>query len=408
MRKLTVNPLFLITKISSSTRIFIAMSIISCYGLFLYEILPEYLFNFSFASYYFGLPIAAIIGILIVMPKVMARHIVNPSLQNSDQASLSSEQLTDIISPDGVVPEHGIISSGNNSGIISDTTLPFESQSSGMITNPGTVQQPMIDESVINDIVARAIEPIQRESKKMQEIVNDMKNEIGTIKSNIEFLTETFEASLTDLKAFQTEIANPLNFVHNIFDSVDIKSLLDPTLALHAGQLSTHPEFNSNSETSQSRNESDVQEEHRYSHIPNENSTTSSITKRDYTEMSKHVLAESLPFKQMFNGTFTLGKLMTTISVLEEILQALDKDSIDILIEQCKSMGLRQEDEQVIYNIINMMDKSGLSVKEILIMLYKFGKVLGIGDNEADLVYSKLTMNAGKSQSIVTVESKGN
>ena len=407
MRKLTVNPLFLITKISDSTRIFIAISVISCYGLFLYEILPEYLFNPTFSLYYFGLPLAAIIGILVVIPKVMAKHIVNPSLQNSDQAGVSSEQLTDIISPDGIGQENGIISS-NNLGIISDTTLPFGSQSSDTITNPGTVQQPMIDESVLNDMVARAIEPIQRESKKMQEMVNDMKNEITFIKSNIESLTETFESSLTDLKAFQTEIANPLNFMHKIFDSVDIKSLLDPTLASHAGQSSAHPEFNPNSEISQSRKESDRQEESNYSHIPNENSTMPQITKHDYAEMPKYGFSEPLPFKQMFNGTFTLGKLMTTISVLEEILQALDKDSIDILIEQCKSMGLRQEDEQVIYNIINMMDKSGLSVKEILIMLYKFGKVLGIGDNEADLVYSKLTMNAGKSQSMVTVESKGN
>ncbi len=87
----------------------------------------------------------------------------------------------------------------------------------------------------------------------------------------------------------------------------------------------------------------------------------------------------------------------------------MDRGSIDILIEQCKMMGLRQEDEHVIYNIINLMDQSGLSVKEILIMLYKFGKVMGIADKEADLTYAKIIMNQGKSHgSLMTVESKEN
>ena len=100
---------------------------------------------------------------------------------------------------------------------------------------------------------------------------------------------------------------------------------------------------------------------------------------------------------------------MNTTSVLEEILQTIDRDSIDMLIEQCKLMGLSQEDEHVIYNIINMMDQSGLSVREILIMLYKFGKVMGISDKEADLVYAKLMMSQGKTSSpLVTVEPKGN
>ena len=59
--------------------------------------------------------------------------------------------------------------------------------------------------------------------------------------------------------------------------------------------------------------------------------------------------------------------------------------------------------------MINLMDQSGLSVKEVLLMLYKFGQVMGLADKEADLIYAKLMMSQGKPHtSIMTVESKGN
>ncbi|MFI5415865.1 MAG: hypothetical protein ACHQXJ_00770, partial [Nitrososphaerales archaeon] len=169
---------------------------------------------------------------------------------------------------------------------------------------------------------------------------------------------------------------------------------------------------NSNVEISNPKKESDIESDNLQSnHIHSSNEEPPKITMPKQGEEERHEpeLQETLPFKQLFSGSLTLGKLMNTTSVLEEILQTVDRDSIDMLIEQCKLMGLRQEDEHVIYNIINMMDQSGLSVREILIMLYKFGKVMGISDKEADLVYAKLMMSQGKTPSpLVTVESKGN
>jgi hypothetical protein len=171
---------------------------------------------------------------------------------------------------------------------------------------------------------------------------------------------------------------------------------------------------NSNAETSNQKKESDSEIESSHvqsNHIHSSNEELSKITTPKQAEEERHEseIQETLPFKQLFSGSLTLGKLMNTTSVLEEILQTVDRDSIDMLIEQCKLMGLRQEDEHVIYNIINMMDQSGLSVREILIMLYKFGKVMGISDKEADLVYAKLMMSQGKTPSpLVTVEPKGN
>ena len=404
MRILTVNPLFLITKLSRNVQIFIAISIMACYGLFLYEFLPEYIFNLSLSMYYFVLPFVAIMSVLIVIPRIITKGKSKQS-QSTDQSDYASGQSAETVSLGESNQENSTIIGNNAGGIISDIILP-SSTASNEITNQ-IVAQPIVDESVLNDMVAKAMDPIQRETKKMQETVDELKSEISSIKSNIESLTITFETSLTDLKAFQSEIANPLNFMRKYFDTLDIKNLSDPMLPLHTGQLSANAESNSNYEILPTK-DSDSQIEHNPVQQPHENPIINTIAKNENIDTDRQGLQDSLQFKHMFNGSFTLGKLMTTITVLEEILQALDKDSIDILIEQCKLMGLRKEDEHVIYNIINMMDESGLSVKEILIMLYKLGKVMGITDNEADLVYAKLMMSQGKSHaSLVTVEPKG-
>jgi len=65
-------------------------------------------------------------------------------------------------------------------------------------------------------------------------------------------------------------------------------------------------------------------------------------------------------------------------------------DCIDLLVEQCKLMGLKDEDEGTIYNIIDLLKKSDLNVEDTLIQLYKFAKIVGINDKEADAHYTKL------------------
>ncbi len=416
MKIINSNPLFLLTKISRNTRTFIAISSIACYGLFLYELLPEYLFNISFSLYYFILPVAVIIVILVVLPKVMIKGTPKPIIQNYEQIDSQSEQAPDMTSFEAPKQENGIISNnGNEGGIISDIILPTPGQVPNPIANqvmtssPSVVHQPVIDENILGDMVTKAVDPFQRELARMQDIVNDVRSEINSVKSTIQDLTFTFETSLTDLKAFQAEIANPLNFMRKYFDSIDIKNLSDPTLPLYSEQSPAQPGHNSNLEVSHSKKESDSDIESNHVQSSNEESHKITISKQGEEERHESELHDTLPFKQLFSGSLTLGKLMNTTTVLEEILQTVDRDSIDMLIEQCKLMGLKQEDEHVIYNIINMMDQSGLSVKEILVMLYKFGKVMGISDREADLVYAKLMMSQGKTPSpLVTVESKGN
>ncbi len=403
MKIITFNPLFLIVKLSNKTRTFVAVSIVACYGLFLYELLPEYLFSFPSSLYYFALPVVAIMGVLIGIPKLMAKKLPNQPSQNLDQGLIQSGQPIENVSFEAPKQESGMIMTNNNSGGMSDIIMPSPILSGDAAPAPTMMQQPVVDENVLNDMVTRAVDPFQRELARMQDTVSDVRNEINSIRSTIQDLTLTFETSLTDLKAFQAEIANPLNFMRKYFDSMDIKGLSDPTLPLHTEQPPMHPV--NNAENSMPNN-ADQQAE---TSIVTTNNLPITTSKQIEEVQPKQEFQESLPFNQLFNGSLTLGKLMSTTTILEEILQTVDRGSIDILIEQCKLMGLRQEDEHVIYNIINLMDQSGLSVKEILVMLYKFGKVMGIADKEADLTYAKLIMNQGKSHGpLVTVESKEN
>ncbi|CUR51752.1 conserved protein of unknown function [Nitrosotalea devaniterrae] len=405
MKIIASNPLFLITKLSSKTRTFVAVSVIACHGLFLYELLPEYLFSFPTSLYYFVLPVVAIAGVLIGIPKFMAKKSLNQPSQGIDQGIMQTEAPIENISFEAPKQESGMIMT-NNPGGMSDIIMPSPVSMPGETTYaPTMVQQPVVDENVLNDMVTRAVDPFQRELVRMQDTVSDVRNEINSIRSTIQDLTLTFETSLTDLKAFQAEIANPLNFMRKYFDSMDIKGLSDPTLPLHTEQSPMH-HINNSPENSMPNN---AEQQAETSIVTTNSLPTTSTSKQIEDVQSKQEFQESLPFNQLFNGSLTLGKLMSTTTILEEILQTVDRSSIDILIEQCKMMGLRQEDEHVIYNIINLMDQSGLSVKEILIMLYKFGKVMGIADKEADLTYAKIIMNQGKSHGpLMTVESKEN
>ncbi|MDE1813129.1 MAG: hypothetical protein KGH87_01190 [Thaumarchaeota archaeon] len=400
MKIIISNPLFLITRLSSKTRIFATISTMACYGLFLYELLPEYLFSFPTSIYYFVIPVAIIAIILVGIPKFTAKKMPDQDLnQGVEQAASPIES----VSFEAPKQESGMIMTNNiPGGIMSDIIMPSPASPGETMISP-SMTNPVVDENVLNDMVTRAVDPFQRELVRMQDTVSDVKAEINSIRGTIQDLTLTFETSLTDLKAFQTEIANPLNFMRKYFDSIDIKGLSDPTLPLHADQSPMH--IVNNAENSMPNNP-DQQSESSQTVVTN-SSLPTTATKQTEEVQPKQELQESIPFTQLFNGSLTLGKLMTTTTILEEILQTVDRSSIDILIEQCKLMGLRQEDERVIYNIISLMDQSGLSVKEILIMLYKFGKVMGIADKEADLTYAKLMMNQGKPQgSLVTVESK--
>ncbi len=398
---ITTNPLFLLTKMSQNTRSFIAGSAIACYGVFLYELLPEYIFNIKSALYYFVMPAIITVAVLVVLPKLLSKNTPKQPQSESIPSDQMPQPQVEAVSIEQA-KEQGIILPDNGIG-----TMQATIQNTGQIVESGSndvIQAPVVNEVAIQDMVSRAMEPVQKDSTKMQDTIGDLRSEINAIKSSMDTLAATVESSLTDLKSFQAELANPLNFMRKYFDSIDIKSLSDPSLPLHVEHLplSDSSPLNSNSEKTELEPTKHEASENNSKNKENENK----IKSHDSSAAQNNMPME-LPFGQILGSGVTLGRLMTTISLMEEILQTLGRDSIDVLIDQCKMMGLRPEDEHIVYNVINMMDKSGLSVNDTLIMLYKFGKVMNMNDRESDLIYAKLMMNQGKNHdNLLTAEKK--
>jgi hypothetical protein len=100
--------------------------------------------------------------------------------------------------------------------------------------------------------------------------------------------------------------------------------------------------------------------------------------------------------KPLFSGSLSVGKMMSIVELAGDMLKEQGDDCIDLLIEQCKLMGLKPEDENSIYNIIDMLKNSGMNVEDSLIQLYKFSKIVGLTDPEADSHYSKLMANRAR------------
>ena len=62
--------------------------------------------------------------------------------------------------------------------------------------------------------------------------------------------------------------------------------------------------------------------------------------------------------KPLFSGSLSVSNLMSIVELAGEMLKENGDDCIELLIEQCKLMGLKDEDENTIYNIIDMLKKS--------------------------------------------------
>ncbi|HUL14349.1 MAG TPA: hypothetical protein VLT63_00085 [Candidatus Acidoferrum sp.] len=389
MKMITLNP-FSVVKISKTMRLFAVGSVMASYGLFLYEFVPEYLFTPNYLLSYYLLPLVASFAVVIMVPKFLSKGSTGVTAKDSNLSLDAGQPLIETIPLDSnqqVIHTNtdNQIQQGINANTFdsSNTTQEF----SDIANNSSIVQSPPVDEATIQEMVIRSIEPMQKETVKLQESVDSMKNDLNTMNSKIDALTTSFETTLTDLKSFQAELANPLNFMRKYFDSIDIKGLSDPSLPLQ-GEPRVIPKDASDvqtfSEESNQSQEKSIIEEKTLQQTPSNEKIENDDKKTPDSN-------ESYSFQRLLSGSLTLGKLMSTISVMGEILETIDSDSVDLLIEQCRLMGLKPEDEQIIYNIINMMDKTGLSINDTLITLYKFGKVLGISDKKADLIYTKLT-----------------
>jgi hypothetical protein len=248
----------------------------------------------------------------------------------------------------------------------------------------------------VRDLVDQKFEPVEKDLASFKKDLNKIKEDMKITKDSVDTLTESFEGTLTDMKAFQAEISNPLNFMRKYFESLDLKILQDPSLPLRQ-QLDDNsvPTKEITREKETILIPTGIETSQRVQAEPSQLSLTKTDEKLSQSQSSETNPMDSV-MKPLFSGNLSVGKMMSIVELAGDMLKEQGDDCIDLLIEQCKLMGLKPEDENTIYNIIDMLKNSGMKVEDSLIQLYKFSKIVGLTDKEADAHYSKLMANRSR------------
>ena len=425
-----------IVELPENFRIFIIGSAISIYGLVLYELFPEFLFNPNFSIYYFIIPMTVLgvigIGLPRLMPIILEKVFKRPPTKPAQKIEGTSDDIIDELVTEGSSQQ---LVQQDTSGIMSSETEGSTSDSSTEIGNkeldeliagtdgiseekeentvgidPTSIGQGFTTSSMtvekIRELIDEKFEPVENDLSSFKKDLNKIKEDMKITKESVDTLTESFEGTLTDMKAFQAEISNPLNFMRKYFEAIDLKSLQDPSRPLRQQLEDSSVPLDvpiKEKETiiipggiqgpSQSlisgggsvTPESGIPSSQTFSK-PTE-SKDAQIGKEDSSNPMDSVM------KPLFSGNLSVGKMMSIIELAGDMLKEQGDDCIDLLIEQCKLMGLKAEDENTIYNIIDMLKNSGMDVEDSLIQLYKFSQIVGITDKEADAHYAKLIAN---------------
>jgi hypothetical protein len=311
---------------------------------------------------------------------------------------------------------------------------------------------PSMDDTVamIEDMVSKKMGEMLADVTTMKNEVVSFQGDVGKMKDDITNLTSSFESSLTDLKAFQAEMVNPLNFMRNYFETMDIKSLSDPVQALPQVELqkSQAGQPQEVKMTTAPATAAVVADEQQLTRQPDQpvaaqkDDGDNDDDKKIKTPVEKAVPKEPAelpgfeqPFSeiamqegdvsmvdvkqfngngngngnnhsgQIFSGGLTLGKLMSMVSMFEKLLRDMGPDELEALIGQYRQFGLKTEDEVSIYNVVGMLKDFGMSADEVMVRLYRLGQVMGIKDPQADLEYAKLQART-KSRKIPAEASK--
>ena len=407
-------------QLTESFRIFLVASVISIYGLVLYEAFPKLILNLDNSISYFIFPMALLAGVVIGLPRLMPiimekifkkprTKAVQPSENESGDDILNqlvtegSQQLSEPTSPDLVSGETGPspeISNKELEDIISGVAKEEKQDENTVGIDPTSLgkDDDVLGEGKVRDLVDQKFEPVEKDLSSFKKDLNKIKEDMKITKDNVDTLTESFEGTLTDMKAFQAEIANPLNFMRKYFESLDLKILQDPSLPLRQ-QLNDNsvPTIDPIREKEIITIPSGIQPGQKVEASPsqlsltkNDDQSQSGIQSPDSNNPMDSVL------KPLFSGNLSVGKMMSIVELAGDMLKEQGDDCIDLLIEQCKLMGLKPEDENSIYNIIDMLKNSGMNVEDSLIQLYKFSKIVGLTDKEADSHYSKLMANRAR------------
>lgn len=406
-------------------RTFVAGSIIGVYGLVLYEAFPQLLFDINYSVYYFIVPVSAIAAVLVGIPKLTAKNSASKAVQPvatetdpllseiigentvSDQGAENSENV-DVAKIGGANAELDALLAGGSD--MPNDTITTE-------VAPTATAMSGFDENKIRELIDQKFEPVEKDLTTFKKDLNKIKEDMKVTKESVDTLTESFEGTLTDMKAFQAEISNPLNFMRKYFEALDLSNLSDPSLPLKQGILNTqqvnmqntqhlnntHPVQQSQPQIQNNPIPVMVQAAPGGMQQPQPQSPQPSpraIVKG--SEMDNLVKGTDLEnpmdsvMKPLFSGSLSVANMMAIIELVGEMFQEKGDDCIDLLVEQCKLMGLKPEDESTIYNIIEMLKNSNMSVEESIEQLYKFSKIVGLNDKEADAYYARLTSHKKK------------
>lgn len=404
-----------LSSLTQSFRMFVAGSVIGVYGLILYEVFPEFLFDLNYSVYYFVIPVSVIASVLIALPKFtggnaaapqtqvaveeadpLLNQIISEGSESAQPTAGTQDENIDISKIGGSNAELDALLAGGGSGETSDT-----------VTSETTVAAdvPAFDENRIRELIDQKFEPVEKDLTTFKKDLNKIKEDMKITKESVDTLTESFEGTLTDMKAFQAEISNPLNFMRKYFEALDLTNLSDPSLPLKQGILQTAQTQNNSSSNNQPA--SLVTTPPQSSPIPivipagydapqtSQNTPSPSVIKG--SEMDSLVKGTDLNnpmesvMKPLFNGNLSVANMMAIIELVGEMFAEKGDDCIDLLVEQCKLMGLKPEDESTIYNIIDMLKNSGMSVEESIAQLYRFAKIVGLNDKEADAYFARFS-----------------
>lgn len=320
--------------------------------------------------------------------------------------------------------------------------------------NPtGTV--PQVDESKLSAMVEGKTGKISEEVESVKKDMNSIKEDMQSLKTDIKELSSTFESSLVELKAFQSEMVNPVNFMRKYFELLDIKNVSDPVNAMMpieqlvnnasasdpkqpTNAISDSPRRGANTNENRSDNGDKIVENRKADSSARkiETQTSKEFSVEDVYDMIKYQSEASEDYEEYDtkyrkypaphpnvserarmknrNSTrkrsvlgeedqeflrsslecgLTPGKIMSIVSIVDEILASMGPDGIELILEQYRAIGLKPEEERLIYGVVKMLNESKLLTDDIIAMLYRFGQVLGINDQDAELQYMKIVAN---------------
>lgn len=370
---------------------------------------------------YFILPMAALAGVGLGLPKLMP--IIMTKVFKKSVIPKASQSVGDTDDLLGELVTEGSTDAEDESGLLEGSQeLPMDEEKpiDAIAADADKIAEKLdenmigidpkslggsglggIGEEKIRELIDQKFEPVEKDLASFKKDLNKIKEDMKITKESVDTLTESFEGTLTDMKAFQAEISNPLNFMRKYFESLDLKTLQDPSLPLRQQLRSEYASTESAPEEKQMITIPQVSPVSGQGATPTQ-STQPSIQSPPTPSADLSGPSETATnpmdsvMKPLFSGKLSVGKMMSIVELAGDMLKEQGDDCIDLLLEQCKLMGLKPEDENTIFNIIDMLKNSGMNVEDTLMQLYKFSKIVGMNDAEADSHYSRLMANRTK------------